>query len=93
MTTAIKLREIDNGRQAEYQLDPPIIATELGMSMEVTHLISSHSVLTGMWGHETRLLPSDGNGNIISYTDLYYMPGHVDHDEAVQSFLEENDHE
>lgn len=93
MTTAIKLREIENGRQAEYQLDPPIIATELGMSMEVTHLISSHSVLTGLVGHETMFFPSDGDGNIISYMDLYYMPGHVDHDVAVQSFLEENTHE
>ena len=61
--------------------------------MEVTHLISSHSVLTGMVGHETMFFPSDGNGNIINYMDLYYMPGHVDHDEAVRNFLEENTHE
>ena len=93
MTTSTKLREIEYGRQAEYRLDPPITVTKLGMSMKVTHLISSHSVLPGFVGHETMLFPSDGNGNIISYTDLYYMPGHVDHDESVQSFLEENDHE
>ena len=92
-TTATKLREIDNGRQAEYRLDQPITVTELGMSMEVTHLISSHSILTGLVGYETMFFPSDGNGSIINYMDLYYMPGHVDHDVAVQSFLEENTHE
>lgn len=93
MTTAIKLCEIEDGRQAEYQLNPPTTVTESGVSMEVTYLISSHSTLTGLVGHETMLFPSDGDGNIISYMDLYYMPGHVDHDVAVQSFLEENTHE
>ena len=93
MTTATKLREIENGRQAEYRFDPPITVTELGMSMEVTHLISSHSVLPGFVGHETLLFPSDGNGGIVSYAELYGERGHVDHDEAVRNFLEESAHE
>ena len=90
MTTATKLREIENGRQAEYRFDPPITVTELGMSMKVTHLISSHSVISGFVGHETMLFPSDGNGGIVRYAELYCEPGHVDHDEAVRNFLEEN---
>ena len=93
MTTATKLREIENGRQAEYRFDPPITVTELGMSMKVTHLISSHSVLSGFVGHETMLFPSDGNGGIVSYAELYCEPGHVDHDVAVRNFLDENTHE
>ena len=93
MTTATKLREIDNGRQAEYRFDPPITVTELGMSMKVTHLISSHSVLPGFVDHETLLFPSDGNGGIVSYAELYGERGHVDHDEVVRNFLEENTHE
>ena len=93
MTTAIKLREIENGRQAEYRLDPPVTLTVLGETRKITHLISSHSVLSGLVGHETMFFPSDGNGNILSYMDLYYMPGHVDHDVAVRNFLEENTYE
>lgn len=93
MTTATKLREIEDGRQAEYRLDPPVTLNVWGETMEITHLISSHSVLTGIVDDVTMLLPSDGNGNVVRYTDFHYMPGHVDHDEAVRNFLEENYHE
>lgn len=93
MTTATKLREIGNGRQAEYRLDPPITITVFGETKEITHLISAHSVLSVFMDDETMLFQSDSNGNIISYMDLYYMPGNIDHDLVVRNFLEENTHE
>ena len=103
MTTATKLREIRDGGEAEYQLNPPITITIFGETREITHIISSHTydMRAGIRENETMIFQSDGNGNIVRYAnlhlviwvDLYYMPGHVDHDVAVQSFLEENDHE
>ena len=93
MTTAIKLREIENGRQAEYRLDPPVTLSVFGETREITYLISSHSIPYGIVDDETMLFPSDGNGNVVRYTDFHYMPGHVDHDEAVRNFLVEDTYE
>lgn len=64
-----------------------------GETREVTYLISSHSIPYGIVDDETMLFPSDGNGNVVRYTDFHYMTGHVDHDGAVLNFLEENTHE
>ena len=103
MTTATKLREIRDGGEAEYQLNPPITLTIIGEAREITHVISSHAyaMRAGIMEDETMIFQSDGNGEIVRYAglhldswvDLYYMPGHVDHDEAVRNFLEENTHE
>lgn len=83
-----KLREIRDGGEAEYQLTPPITLTIIGEVREITHIISSHAyaMRAGLRENETMIFQSDGNGNIVSQVDLYHMPGHVDHDEAVQSF-------
>lgn len=93
MTTVTKLREIENGRQAMYRLDPPITITDFGETKKITHLISSHSVLSGMIDDETMLFQSDRKGNILNYLGLYCMPGHICHDVVVENFLRKNTHE
>lgn len=100
MTTATKLREIRDGGEAEYQLNPSITLTIIGETREIKHVISSHAyaMRAGIMEDETMIFQSDGNGNIVRYAglhlvswvDLYYEPGHVDHDVAVRNFLRKN---